>query len=71
MDHIILERVTLRDPAVDNIESHEMLVPRGWNVQGEPFWTPETFRSFVHLTLRMTAPDGREVSWHVLFLRPG
>ena len=62
MDQIILERVTLRDPAVDNIESHEMLVPRGWRMKGGPFWTPQTFRSFVHLSLRMTAPDGGAVS---------
>ena len=59
---IHLERVTLRDPAVDNIESHALLVPRGWTLRGGPFWTPQTFRSFVHLQLRITAPDGREVS---------
>ncbi len=57
-----LGQVTLRDAAVGDIESHTLLVPQGWDLQGGPVWTPQTFRSFSHLDLRLTAPDGREVS---------
>lgn len=61
-DALYIERIALRDPAVNNLESHTLLAPRGWTVHGGPVWTPQAFRSFVHLNLRLRAPDGREVA---------
>lgn len=59
---VVLEKVSLRDPGMDNIESHTLLKPQGWQVQGGQQWNVQAFRDFVHLNLRVTAPDGRELA---------
>ncbi|MGI9012855.1 MAG: hypothetical protein ACR2GY_01235 [Phycisphaerales bacterium] len=56
------EKVTLRDPSLDNMESHTFLKPKGWQVQGGPVWDAMRYKDFVHMNLRVSAGDGREFS---------
>lgn len=59
---LVLGAVTLRDPQAGDIESHTLLLPEGWTLEGGPTWSPQTFRSFAHLDLRASGPDGLGIS---------
>jgi hypothetical protein len=57
---IKLSQQDIRDPGMNNIVSHTLLVPEGWTLQGEPGWTPG-LKPFVHHNFGVHAPDGRAV----------
>lgn len=59
---VVFRKVELRDPGMDNLVSHTLLAPKDWQVQGGQQWNPQTYRDFVHLNLRISAPDGRELA---------
>lgn len=59
---IVFRKVELRDSGMDNMVSHSLLVPKDWQVQGGQQWSPQTYRDFVHLNLRISAGDGRELA---------
>ncbi|MEQ8765473.1 MAG: hypothetical protein RL885_16210 [Planctomycetota bacterium] len=59
---MVFEKVTLRDPGVNGMESHTLLKPKGWEVEGGPQWNPRAFRDFVHMSLRVRSGDGRELA---------
>lgn len=59
---VVLEQVRLEDPGLNNMVSHTLLKPQGWQVQGGQQWTPQAFRDFVHLNLRVAAADGRGIA---------
>ena len=59
---IILQRKILRDPGVKNMESHTILVPKGWQVTGQAFWaSPNFFKVLPSQHIRVAAPHGPEV----------
>jgi hypothetical protein len=45
------------------MESHTMLVPEGWKVEGGVLWNPLSQFYFASLGLQIAAPDGREILW--------
>lgn len=57
-DTLILEPKEVRDPAMGNIASHTMLVPKGWDFRGSVLWVRDV-DMFVHFTGTLTGP-GRE-----------
>lgn len=59
-----LEQRTLRDPGMHDVESHTLLVPEGWTLEGGVTWTPEITSAYVHVDATVTAPDGRQVGFH-------
>ncbi len=59
---ISFHKVTLRDPGMDNMVSHTLLVPKGWEVKGGQQWNPQAFRDAVHLNLRISSGDGHELA---------
>lgn len=56
-----LKQTKVYDPGTNNMHSHNVLVPEGWNLSGSVTWTPMVQFAFVHLDIAITAPDGREV----------
>jgi len=58
---LFLERRTVRDPGIENIASHTLLVPRGWRFRGEVRWTIRRTANPVNFVGAIQAPDGREV----------
>ncbi|MGI9012854.1 MAG: hypothetical protein ACR2GY_01230 [Phycisphaerales bacterium] len=57
---VILEKVELRDPGMDNMVSHTLLKPKGWTVEGGQQWNPQLYQDFVHLNLAVSSNDGRQ-----------
>lgn len=55
-----LSRHEIRDPGMNNIVSHTLLVPKGWKVEGGVAWTPG-MKPFVHNQFGALAGDGREI----------
>ncbi|MEO6595403.1 MAG: hypothetical protein ABIP94_11685 [Planctomycetota bacterium] len=53
---LVLQRQEVRDPAMNNIVSHTLLVPKGWTFAGGPLWT-RNLDSFVHFVASVTGPD--------------
>lgn len=56
---LVLSPVELRDPGMDGVVSHRLLKPKGWRLEGGAQWTPQRYKDFVHLNLRVEAEDGR------------
>lgn len=56
----------IRDPGMDNIVSHTLLVPEDWEVQGGVVWTPGR-RPFVHNNIGVMGPDGPELWFQPTF----
>lgn len=58
-----LTKVTMQDPGMSNMDSHTMLVPKGWTFQGQAFWAgPEGFRVLPSPMFSAEAADGTSVS---------
>lgn len=55
-----LARHEIRDPGMNNMVSHTLLVPEGWKVEGGVAWTPG-MKPFVHPQFGVSAGDGREI----------
>ena len=55
-----LSRHEIRDPGMNDIVSHTLLVPEGWKVEGSVAWTPG-MKPFVHSQFGVSAGDGREI----------
>jgi len=59
---VVLERKTLTDPGVNNMPSHTILVPKGWQVKGGAWWAaPAFFKVLPSQDITITAPDGTEL----------
>lgn len=58
-----LSTVELRDPGTNDMVSHRVLVPKGWETSGGVTWTPQQTRAYVHLEVSIDAPDGRGVRY--------
>tara|TARA_R110002126_G_scaffold16625_2_gene66303 strand:- start:4559 stop:5758 length:1200 start_codon:yes stop_codon:yes gene_type:complete len=59
-----LGKHTLRDPGNQNMESHTVLVPEGWTLEGGVTWTPENAIAYVHVDATVAGPDGHAVEYH-------
>lgn len=59
---VIFEKVSLHDPGMDNMVSHTLLKPKGWQVRGGQQWNPQAYLDFVRMNLRVSADDGRELA---------
>lgn len=57
---LIVEKKKLIDPDMGNIESHTVLVPQGWTLEGKPMWT---MLGDVSMAAKVSSPDGAEVNW--------
>lgn len=55
-----LARHEIRDPGMDNIVSHTLLVPAGWTLEGGVVWTPG-LKPFVHNQFGVVSGEGREI----------
>ncbi|MEM9381316.1 MAG: hypothetical protein AAGB93_15290 [Planctomycetota bacterium] len=59
---VVLTKETLRDPGVRNMESHTVLVPKGWKVEGGGFWAPKQYYAMLpSQDIRVTSPEGVSV----------
>ncbi|MFO1052733.1 MAG: hypothetical protein U1F36_11010 [Planctomycetota bacterium] len=57
---IVLERRTLRDPGLGDIDSHTLSVPAGWQLVGGPVWTGNPDH-IVDLTIGMRGRDSESL----------
>ena len=65
---LILNHYTLRDPGSRNMESHTILAPKGWTIQGGAFWAnPKLFRVHPSQHVIVSGPDGRFVKINPMF----
>lgn len=59
---IVLIKHTLKDPGTNNIDSHTLLAPKGWNVTGSAWWGGANFYNiYPSQDVKITSPDGVEV----------
>ncbi|MCC5806312.1 MAG: hypothetical protein JJU00_08280 [Opitutales bacterium] len=58
--HLRLYLREVRDPGMEDMVSHTVLVPEGWVLQGGVVWTPGR-KPFVNNNVGVVGPDGREV----------
>lgn len=59
---IVMKKVTLHDPGMNNMPSHTLLAPRDWSVEGGAKWlSPQAYMSMPSLDAKVIAPDGRMV----------
>ncbi len=58
---VVMKYHTIQDPALSNIDSHTLLVPEGWTVEGGPMWTPAFGFIFCSNAISVAAPDGRQL----------
>ncbi|MBC8107508.1 MAG: hypothetical protein H7Z14_13025 [Anaerolineae bacterium] len=59
---IVMKLHTLNDPGSGNMESHTVLAPAGWTVQGGAWWPPQQcFNILPSQEIKIIAPDGRMV----------
>ncbi len=62
---LIFEKKTIRDPGVRNMESHTLLVPKGWKLKGQAEWANGNyFRLLPSPEIKVTSPEGVEVNVH-------
>ena len=59
---IVLDLHTLRDPGSNNMESHTLLAPAGWEVSGSAYWANSRYFN-IHPSqkVKITSPDGVEL----------
>lgn len=61
-DRIVLKPHLVKDPGSGNMDSHVLLVPAGWQVEGKAWWPPpQLFNILPSQDIKVTAPDGRQV----------
>lgn len=59
---VVLRKHTFKDPGSANMDSHTVLAPKGWKVEGGPWWTRQAyFNVLPSQDIKITAPDGRRV----------
>ena len=58
---VVMKYRTIQDPALSNIDSHTLLVPERWTVEGGPLWTPRFGFIFCSNSVTVAAPDGRQL----------
>jgi len=59
---IVMKLHTLNDPGMGGMESHTVLAPAGWTVQGGAWWPPQQcFNILPSQEIKIIAPDGRMV----------
>lgn len=60
---LVLEKKTIRDPGSRNIESHSVLVPQGWKLDGQTEWaSSKYYRLLPSNNISITSPTGVEAS---------
>lgn len=61
-DRIVLKPHVVKDPGSGNMDSHVVLVPAGWQVEGQAWWAPpQLFNILPSQDIKVTAADGRQV----------
>lgn len=61
-ERIVLRVHTLKDKGMNNMDSHRVLAPEGWSVEGGGWWpAPQYFKTLPSQDIKVTAPDGRQV----------
>lgn len=61
-NRIVLRPHVLKDPGTGNMDSHVVLAPVGWKVEGGGWWPPpQLFKILPSQDIKVTAPDGRQV----------
>jgi len=56
---IVLDQHTLHDPSSNNMPSHTLLAPAGWNVDGSAYWAnAQFFNIHPSQNVKITSPDG-------------
>lgn len=59
---VIMKQHTLTDPGMGGMQSHTILAPDGWKVEGGAWWPgPNYFRILPSQDIKVIAPDGRMV----------
>ncbi|MCP3916825.1 MAG: hypothetical protein GY711_14825 [bacterium] len=59
---ITLVQHTFQDKGMGGMNSHTMLIPKGWKAEGGAFWLPQQFFSVLpSQDIRVTSPDGVSV----------
>lgn len=59
---IVLTKHTMKDPGTNNIESHSVLAPKDWKVEGGAWWSKQIYFNILpSRDIKITAPDGRRV----------
>jgi hypothetical protein len=58
---LVVKRFELRDRQNNNMVSHHMLLPTGWQLTGGPIWNQQDSQ-LVRNDLRATAPDGSQIA---------
>lgn len=62
MKTLVLQKHTFQDAGFGGMDSHTMLVPKGWKIEGGVHWTPaETVTS--HFLARVSSTDGRAITF--------
>jgi hypothetical protein len=59
---IVMQRHVLKDPGSNNMDSHVLLAPKGWEVQGKAHWAhPNYFNIHPSQDITITSPEGLRV----------
>ena len=59
---VVLTKHTFKDRGTRNMESHTVLVPKGWEVEGGAFWAPKQYYAMLpSQDIRVTSPEGVSV----------
>ena len=59
---LVLKKHTVQDPGSGNMDSHTILAPRGWKVEGSAWWAhSKYFRILPSQDIKITSPDGAQV----------
>ena len=59
---LILEKRELKDPGMNGMVSHSLLVPKSWAFEGGVRWTQHA-NTYVHFVARLQAPGGAELTF--------
>lgn len=59
---VVLKPHVTKDPGSGNMDSHVVLVPAGWTVEGGAWWPPaQLFKILPSQDIKVTGPDGTQV----------
>ncbi|MEM9802762.1 MAG: hypothetical protein AAGA20_20720 [Planctomycetota bacterium] len=59
---VVLTKHTFKDSGTRGMESHTVLVPKGWDVEGGAFWAPKQYFALMpSQDIRVTSPEGVSV----------
>lgn len=68
LNNILLQKHLLKDPKMHNMVSHNILVPKGWKVEGGAWWPPtQAFLLMPSKKIKVLAPDGSMLLIEPLF----